>query len=88
MIKHFFSVLIFIFIFLFIFFVITAYNSKINKEKINSNRTNIYSKIEDNLSKLPLLENNTNNVVEFNSGFNEVNNKIKRNFWNLFKKND
>jgi|TARA_B110000444_G_scaffold260206_1_gene306344 hypothetical protein len=88
MIRHFFSVLIFIFIFLFIFFVITAYNSKINKEKINSNRTNIYSKIEDNLSKLPLLENNTNNVVEFNSGFNEVNNKIKRNFWNLFKKND
>ena len=88
MIKNFFSVLIFIFIFLFIFFVITAYNSKINKEKINSNRTNIYSKIEDNLSKLPLLENNTNNVVEFNSGFNEVNNKIKRNFWNLFKKND
>ena len=88
MIRHFFSVLIFIFIFLFIFFVITAYNSKINKEKINSNRTNIYSKIEDNLSKLPLLENNTNNVVEFNSGFNEVNNKIKKNFWNLFKKND
>ena len=88
MIRHFFSVLIFIFIFLFIFFVITAYNSKINKEKINSNRTNIYSKIEDNLLKLPFLKNNTNNVVEFNSGFNEDNNKIKRNFWNLFKKND
>jgi uncharacterized protein YxeA len=88
MIKHFISVLIFLFIFFFLFFVITTYISKINKEKINMNRTNIYLKIEDNLSKLPLLKNDTNNVVVFNSGFNEINSKIKRNFWDLFKKND
>ena len=86
MIKHFFSVLIFIFIFLFIFFVSKTYISKKNIEKINSNRTNTYSKIEENLLNLPLLKNDTNNVIEFNSGYNTNGNKIKRNFWNLFKK--
>ena len=88
MIKHFFSVLIFIFIFLFIFFVSTTYISKKNIEKINFNRTNTYSKIEGSLLNLPLLKNDTNNVIEFNSGYNANDNKIKRNFWNLFKKND
>jgi hypothetical protein len=88
MIKHFFTVLIFIFIFLFVFFVFATYMSKNNKEIIKFNRTNTYLKIEDNLSNLPILKNDTNNVIEFNSGYNINDNKIKRNFWNLFKKND
>ena len=62
--------------------------SKNNKEIIKSNRTNTYLKIEDNLSNLPILKNDTNNVIEFNSGYNINDSKIKRNFWNLFKKND
>ena len=33
------------------------------------------------------LINDTNNVIEFNSGFEKIN-KIERNFWKLFKKND
>jgi|TARA_B110000967_G_C18521671_1_gene381350 hypothetical protein len=86
MIKHFISVLIFLFIFIFIFFVISMYISNNNREKINFNRTNIYSKIKDNLSNLPLLKNDTDNVIEFNSGYNDKDNKVKRNFWNLFKK--
>lgn len=86
MIRHFFSVLILLFIFLFIFFVTSTYLSKNNREKINSNRTNIYLKIKDNLSNIPLLKNDTNNVIEFNSGYNDEGNKVKRNFWNLFKK--
>ena len=86
MIRHFFSVLILLFIILFIFFVTSTYLSKNNREKINSNRTNIYLKIKDNLSNIPLLKNDTNNVIEFNSGYNDEGNKVKRNFWNLFKK--
>ena len=88
MIKHFFSVSIFIFIFSFLFFVTTTYKSKRNVEKINLNRTNIYLKIDENISSLPLLKNDTHDVIIFNSGFEDSNNKIKRNFWNLFKKND
>ena len=86
MIKNFISVLIFLFIFLFIFFIVSTYISDKNKKKINSNRKNIYSKIEDSFVTLPLLKNNTNDVIEFNSGYENENKKIQRNFWNLFKK--
>ena len=88
MIKHLISVIIFIFIFFFIFFVITTYNSNNNKKKIYSNRENIHLNIEEKLLALPLLKNDTSNVIEFNTGFNNENKKIKRNFWNLFKEND
>ena len=80
MIKHFFSVLIILFIFLFIFFVVMTYVSNINKEKINFNRDNVDLKIRENLSKLPLLKNDTNDVIEFNSGYNKHNNKKKKKF--------
>ena len=88
MIKNFFSVLIFLFIFSFIFFIISTYVSDENQKKINLNRKNIYSKIEDNLNTLPLLKNDTQDVIKFNSGYENDNKKIKRNFWDLFKKND
>jgi len=88
MLKNFFSVLIFLFLIVFIFFIISTYVSEENKKKINLNRKNIYSKIEDNLLNLPLLKNNTFDVIEFNSGYDNDNKKIKRNFWNLFKRND
>ena len=88
MIKHFLSVLIFLFISFFIFFVILIYLSNKNKEKINSNRINVDTKIEENLSSLSTLKNDTSDVIEFNTGYNNDKNKIKRNFWNLFKQND
>ena len=88
MIKYFFSVLIFIFFFIFIFFVVSTYISNTNREKVIKNRTNIYSMIKEKTIVLPLLKNNTNDVIEFNSGFNDNKSKVKRNFWNLFKKND
>ena len=84
MIKHFFSVLIFIFIIFFIYFTISTYVSNNNKKKINYNRANINSNIKEKLSTLPILKNDTNDVVEFNSGYKDENNTIKRNFWNLF----
>ena len=90
MIKYFFSILIFLFIFLFIFFVTSTYLSNTHQQKINSNRANINTnlKIEENLPNLSLLKNDTNNVIEFNSGYEGDSTKIKRNFWDLFKKND
>ena len=37
-------------------------------------------------SKLPILKNDTNNVIEFNDGFsNEIKNDKPRSFWNLLK---
>ena len=88
MIKHFFSVFIFIFIFLFIFFVFSTYVSENNQKKIDINRTNVHLKIDEMMSTLPLLKNDTSDIIEFNSGYNKDTTKIKRSFWNLFKKDD
>ena len=46
----------------------------------------ISEKIKKNMTELPVLSNNTNNVIEFNSGYENESNKIERNFWRLFKK--
>lgn len=86
MIKNFFSVIIFLLIFIFVFFIISTYISDKNKKKINLNRSNNYTKIEEKLSSLPILKNDTDDVIIFNSGYENNNNKIKRNFWDLFKK--
>ena len=88
MFKNFFSVFIFLFVFLFIYFIVSIYVSKKNKNKINLNRLNINSKIENRLSSLPLLKNDTQDIIEFNSGYENENKKIQRNFWNLFKKDE
>ena len=88
MFKNFFLVFIFLFVFLFIYFIVSIYVSKKNKNKINLNRLNINSKIENRLSSLPLLKNDTQDIIEFNSGYDVHNDRIKRNFWNLFKNND
>ena len=54
-------------------------------KKIHSNRTNIAENLDNKSLSLPFLSNDTNNVIEFNSGFNSEN-KSKRNFWDLIKK--
>ena len=48
----------------------------------------IVQKINSNTNGLPFLANDTNDVIIFNSGFENKNQKIERNFWKLFKKND
>ena len=86
MIKNIFSVLVFIFIIFFLFLVISTYFSNSQEKKINKNRKEIIQKINDNLHKLPVLINDTNNVIKFNSGFENENIETERNFWKLFKK--
>jgi len=86
MIKNIFSVLVFIFIIFFLFLVISTYFSNSQEIKINKNRKKIIQKINDNLHKLPVLINDTNNVIKFNSGSENENIETERNFWKLFKK--
>ena len=33
---------------------------------------------------LPVFENDTNNIITFNDGYNTINQKKKRKFWELF----
>jgi uncharacterized protein YoxC len=88
MIKNILSVLVLLFINLCIFLVGKTYFSDEQTKKIKKNRETISQTIKNNSSELPVLTNDTNNVIEFNSGYENDNKKIKRNFWELFKKND
>ena len=87
MIKKILLLSILIFIFIFLYFVVNIYLSEKNKVKIQKNRINIESKIINNNSNLIILKNDTNNVIEYNSGYNKNDiNKSKRKFWELIKK--
>ena len=75
-----------VFVSLFFFFVIKYYLSDININKTNSNRSNIETLIKEKISNIPILENDTDNVIEFNSSFSEeIKDNKPRSFWNLFK---
>ena len=86
MIKKFFLLLIIILIVLFCYFIINEYLSDSNIKKKNLNKININKKLSENSNNLLILKNDTDNVIEFNSGVNiDEKNKKKRNFWNLIK---
>ena len=87
MIKNLLNLLFLIIPTIFFFFVISAYLSDENRKKINLNRLNVNENIVKKSSDLPILKNDTDNIIEFNSGYNdEIKKKTKRNFWNLLNK--
>ena len=71
-----------------IYFIITIYkhySSNININIKHYNRSNIDEILKEKITDLPILTNDTNNVIEFNNSFeNKINDK-KRSFWNLLK---
>ena len=71
---------------IFFFNIYSFYSSNKNLESKEFNRRNIDQIINKKSSKLPILKNDTNNVIEFNDGFsNEIKNDKPRSFWNLLK---
>ena len=62
------------------------YSSNKNIKYKEFNRNNIDQILNDKISNLPILKNDTDNVIEFNDGFsNEIKNDKPRSFWNLLK---
>lgn len=75
-----------IFILLFIFFTFKYYSSQKNIDAKDFNRKNIDEIINQKILNLPILENNTNNVIQFNDGYsNEIKKDKFRSFWDLLK---
>ena len=73
-------------ILIFFFNIYSFYSSNKNLESKKFNRINIDQIINTKISNLPILKNDTNNVIEFNDGFsNEIKNDKPRSFWNLLK---
>ena len=75
-----------IIIFLFFFNIYKYYSSNKNIKNINLNKLNIEEIIKTKISDIPILKNDTNNVIEFNDSFDEeIKNNKKRSFWDLLK---
>ena len=71
---------------LFFGIVLSHYFSEKNVSLVINNRTNLESRILEKVDDLPILSNDTKNVIEFNTGFEKLNKQnYKRNFWELFK---
>ena len=78
----FFGVLILIFF----FNIYSFYSSNKNLESKEFNRNNINQIINTKISNLPILKNDTDNVIEFNDGFfNKMKDDKLRSFWDLLK---
>ena len=73
-------------ILIFFFNTYNFYSSNKNLELKKFNRSNINQIINTKISNLPILKNDTDNVIEFNDGFsNEIKNDKLRSYWNLLK---
>ena len=80
------NILLLILIIIFSLAVYKYYSSTIHLESRNLYRNNIDQIIKDKIADLPILDNNTNDVILFNDSFPEEskNDKI-RSFWDLLK---
>ena len=88
MFKEIYKVIYFIIILIFVYLLFAIYFSEENIKKIKKNRVNIENSFKDYLSNLPILENDTDNVIVYNSS-EFLEKKIKkRKFWELLKKNE
>ena len=86
MYKEIFKVIYFLIIVLFLLFIFTIYFSKENINKIKKNRLEYRNAIEKKVPDLPFLENNTENIIDYNYEKNEEKKLKKRYFWDLLKK--
>ena len=59
------------------------YFSDKNIEKINKNRLNLSSKISKNLDEVPLLIDDTKNIIEYQNNDTNQEKIKKRSFWDL-----
>ena len=81
-----FNIFLSILILIFFFNIYRFYSSNKNLVSKDFNRNNIDQIINTKISNLPILRNDTDNVIEFNDGFsNEIKNDKIRSFWNLLK---
>ena len=67
----------------FLLFIFIIYFSSDNRSKIIKNRSNFNYNMQKKNLNLPILENDTNNIIEYNFEGSKNNKIKKRYFWNL-----
>jgi len=81
--------IIFLFLLIsFFFFVIFYYFSEENKNKIVNNRTDFLEDIKKKINTIPVLKNDTEDVVDYNYSNIEKKKIKKRYFWKLLNRKD
>ena len=75
-----------LFIISFFFFILKYYLSNKTINEKNYNRQNIEEILKEKIFDLPVLLNDTDNIIEFNNSIEDSINKKKRSFWDLLKK--
>ena len=80
------NILMFLLIISFVTFILKYYSSIKNIKSTENNRLNIDVILKDKISNLPILADDTNNVVQFNNSFDsDFEEDKKRSFWDLLK---
>ncbi len=81
------NIIMFLLIIIFIFSIYNYYSSNKNIDAKNYNRKNIDQILKEKIIDLPVLKNDTNNVIEFNNSLKDgIEENKKRSFWDLIKK--
>tara|TARA_Y200000002_G_C22537527_1_gene602477 strand:- start:618 stop:878 length:261 start_codon:yes stop_codon:yes gene_type:complete len=81
------NILMILLIVLFVFFIYKYYSSTKNIVNRDFIRSNIDKILDEKVRNLPVLSNDTNNVIQFNDSFEEdIKDEKKRSFWDLIKK--
>ena len=72
---------------IFISFTIKYYSSSKNIVNRDFNRLNIDNILNEKVRNLPILSNDTNNIIQFNDSIEkDIKDEKKRSFWDLLKK--
>ena len=72
--------------FTFIFLVLNFYFSDLNIKKTNKNRSISLNRLESDIEKLPLLKNDTEDIIEYKDDIENFKKKKKKyKFWDLVK---
>ncbi len=80
------NILTLLFVSIFFYISFEYYSSSKNIKIKDFNRENIDEIINSKIKNLPIIKNDTNNIIEFNDGYsNEIKNDKPRSFWNLLK---
>ena len=75
-------------IFFTIFFVIKFYLSENNIKRSNQVKLQYQKELDKKFSNLPIIKNDTNDIIEYTSEIEEFKNKKQRKFWKLLKTNE
>jgi len=75
-------------IFFSIFFVIKFYLSENNIKRTNNVILQYQNELDKKFNNLPIIKNDTNDIIEYSDEIEEFKKKKQRKFWDLLKTNE